>query len=82
MGRFEKAFLDRYVNGAFLGKREMGRPIKYNIRTKGRQGWIELVFNPQSRTEMLASQALRFIHPYLFHITYKFHVEKAREAGK
>jgi hypothetical protein len=31
---------------------------------------------------MLASQALRFIHPYLFHLTYKFHVEKAREAGK
>jgi hypothetical protein len=28
------------------------------------------------------SQALRFIHPYLFHVTYKFHVEKAREAGK
>lgn len=30
---------------------------------------------------MFASQALRFIHPYLFHLTYKFHVEKAREAG-
>jgi hypothetical protein len=25
---------------------------------------------------------MRFIHPYLFHITYRFHVEKAREAGK
>jgi hypothetical protein len=32
--------------------------------------------------EQYLSNALRFIHPYLFHITYKFHVEKAREAGK
>jgi hypothetical protein len=46
MPGLEKTLLDRFVNGAFLGKRKMGRPIKYNIKTKGRQGWIELVFNP------------------------------------
>ena len=78
----EKSLLDRMVNGAFLGKRRIGRPLKYNVRSKGRQGWIELVFNPQTRAEQYASQFLRFVHPYLFHITYKFHVEKAREAGK
>ena len=70
------------MNGAFMGKRRIGRPIKYNLRTKGRAGWIELVFSPRSRFEQYVSDALRFIHPYLFFITYRFHVEKAREAGK
>jgi len=26
------------VNGAFLNKRQIGRPIKYNLRSKGKQG--------------------------------------------
>jgi len=26
------------VNGAFLNKRQIGRPIKYNLRNKGKQG--------------------------------------------
>jgi hypothetical protein len=34
----ERSFLDRMVNGAFMNKRQIGRPIKYNIRSKGRQG--------------------------------------------
>lgn len=80
--KLEKSYLDKFVNGYFLGKRQIGRPIKYNIRTKDRQGWVELVFNPRTRVEQYTSNFLRFIHPYLFHITYKFHVEKAREAGK
>jgi hypothetical protein len=80
--KLEKSYLDKFVNGYFLGKRQIGRPIKYNIRTKDRQGWVELVFNPRTRVEQYMSNAMRFIHPYLFHITYKFHVEKAREAGK
>ena len=82
MVRLETTLLDRFVNGAFLGKRRIGRPMKYNIRHKGSVGWIELVFNPRTRVEQYLSQALRFIHPYLFAATYKFHVEKAREAGK
>ena len=80
--KLEKSYLDKFVNGYFLGKRQIGRPIKYNIRTKDRQGWVELVFNPRTRVEQYLSNTLRFIHPYLFHVTYKFHVEKAREAGK
>lgn len=78
----EKSLLDKFVNGAFLGKRKIGRPIKYNIRSKGFQGWVELVFNPRSKLEQYVSRTLRFIHPYLFYVTYRFHVEKAREAGK
>lgn len=81
MPRIEATILDRFVNGAFAGKRKIGRPLKYNIRHKGAQGWIELVFNPRTKVESYISEALRFIHPYLFYITYRFHVEKAREAG-
>lgn len=49
--KLEKSYLDKFVNGYFLGKRQIGRPIKYNIRTKDRQGWVELVFNPRTRVE-------------------------------
>jgi hypothetical protein len=28
--------LDKMVNAAFLNKRKIGRPLKYNIRTRGR----------------------------------------------
>jgi hypothetical protein len=44
--------------------------------------WIELVFNPRNKAEQFVSNTLRFIHPYLAFVTYRFHVEKAREAGK
>ncbi len=82
MPRLESTLLDKFVNGAFVGKRKIGRPLKYNIRHKGAQGWIELVFNPRTKVESYMSELLRFIHPYLFYVTYRFHVEKAREAGK
>jgi hypothetical protein len=38
MGKLERSFLDKMVNGAFLNKRQIGRPIKYNLRNKGKQG--------------------------------------------
>jgi hypothetical protein len=79
--KLERTLLDRFVNGAFLNKRQIGRPLKYNIRSKGRQGWLELVFNPRNKVEMFFSSALRYIHPYLAFCTYRFHVEKARESG-
>ena len=44
--------------------------------------WLELVFNPRNNVERYASHALRFIHPYLAFVTYRFHVEKSREIGK
>lgn len=36
--KLERTLLDKFVNGAFLNKRQIGRPLKYNIRSKGRQG--------------------------------------------
>ena len=82
MPRLEASLLDKFVHGAFLGKRKIGRPIKYNIRTQGKMGWIDLVFNPRNRFEQYLSDTLRFVHPYLAFVTYRFHVEKAREGGK
>lgn len=73
--------LDKMVNGAFLGKRQLGRPLKYSFRTRGKAGWIELIFRPRGRVEEMASQAMRFMHPYIAFITYRFHVEKCREIG-
>lgn len=36
--KLERGLLDKMVNGAFLGKRKIGRPLKYNLRGKGAQG--------------------------------------------
>jgi len=79
--KIERGLLDRMVSGAFMGKREIGRPIKYNIRTRGRAGWIELIFNPRTKVEKTVSDIMRFLHPYIAFITYRFHVEKSRENG-
>jgi hypothetical protein len=81
VGKLERSIFDKMVNGAFLGKREVGRPIKYNIKGKGRQGWIELLFNPRNKVEVAAGNVIRFFQPYLAFVTYRFHVEKAREIG-
>ena len=32
--------LDKMVHGAFLGKRQLGRPLKYSFRTRGRAGYV------------------------------------------
>jgi hypothetical protein len=42
---------------------------------------MEIVFNPRNNVEQYVSQTLRFLHPYLAFVTYRFHVEKAREIG-
>ena len=36
----ERGLLDKAVNGALMGKRRIGRPIRYNLRTKGKQGYV------------------------------------------
>jgi hypothetical protein len=36
--KLEATFLDKMVNGAFFKKRLIGRPLKYNLKSKGRQG--------------------------------------------
>lgn len=36
--KLEATLLDRFVHGAFLNKRHIGRPLKYNLKGKGRAG--------------------------------------------
>jgi hypothetical protein len=55
MVRIETTLLDKFVNGAFAGKRKLGRSIKPIIRNRGMSGWIELVFNPRNRFEQYIS---------------------------
>ena len=44
--------------------------------------WVEILFNPRSPLEKFVADVMRFVHPYLAFVTYRFHVEKARDAGK
>ena len=39
------------------------------------------MFNPRNPVEKAVGDVVRFVHPYLAFVTYKFHVEKAREIG-
>ena len=43
--------------------------------------WVEVLFNPRSPVEKLVADVMRFVHPYLAFVSYRFHVEKARDAG-
>ena len=42
---FERGIIDKMINGAFMGKREIGRPLKYNIRNRGRHGYVVTSFS-------------------------------------
>jgi hypothetical protein len=64
-----------------LGKRGLGRPLKYNIRTARNTGFLDLVFNPRSKWEMAISKSWRVVMPYLAQWTYRCHVEGARDGG-
>ena len=48
MVRLETSYLDRFISGAALGKRQIGRPLKYNIARSDMQGMVELVYNPRN----------------------------------
>jgi hypothetical protein len=77
----ERTAFDKMVNGAFLGKRVMGRPLRYNIPHRNGAGWIELLFNPRNQVEKVTSSWIRFALPFLAVGTYNFHVERCREGG-
>ena len=55
MVRFETTLLDKFVNGAFAGKRKIGRALKPTIRNRGFAGWVELVMAPRNRFEQYIS---------------------------
>jgi len=81
MVRLEKSMLDRAINVSVLHKRKLDRPLKHTLRSKGKIGWIEILFNPRNQVEQAVASAMTFVHPYLAWCTYRFHVEKSREIG-
>lgn len=81
MVRLETSLLDKFVNKMALGKRSLGRPHKYNLRKGEHHGFMELVFHPRSSFELYLSKAWRIAMPYLASMTYKHHVEEARDGG-
>jgi hypothetical protein len=40
------------------------------------------LFSPRNSVEKAVGEVMRFVHPYLAFVTYRFHVEKSRDAGK
>ena len=72
MVKLERSLLDRAINVAVFNKRQINRPLKGNLRTKGKVGWIEVLFNPRNQFEVYAGAVARFVHPYLAFITYRF----------
>jgi len=51
------------------------------LRRAEANGFMDLVFNPKSSFEMYLSKAWRVAMPYLASMTYKHHVEEARDGG-
>jgi hypothetical protein len=47
--KLERTLFDKWVFGAFMNKRQIGRPLKYNIRTKEKLGYTHffLSFYPK-----------------------------------
>ena len=43
--------------------------------------WVEVLFNLRIPVEKLIADVMRFVQPYLEFVSYRFHVEKARDAG-
>lgn len=81
MVRLENTLLDKFVNGMALNKRQIGRPLKGNIRQPYQSGLLDLIYNPRNKFETSLSKAWRMAFPYLGSWSYKFNVEHAREGG-
>lgn len=79
--RFETSLLDKILNKALLGKRQLGRPLKQNIPTKETRGVLELVYKPRNKLEAFVGRCIHGSLPVLSYYTYRFHVERARAAG-
>lgn len=78
---FEKNLLDRIINGSLLGKRQIGRPLKWNIVNKHGRGVLELMYKPRNQLEQVIGKTIHGFLPMISYFTYKFHVERARVAG-
>lgn len=79
--KFETSLLDKILNKGLLGKRNISRPLKYNIVSKRYRGVLELMYKPRNKFEQYLGKAIHSSLPLLSYFTYRFHVERARAAG-
>ena len=79
--KFEVNLLDKIINRGMLGKRQLGRPTKFNIVNKQGRGALELMYKPRNRFEEYIGKAIHGVLPMLSYFTYRFHVMRARESG-
>lgn len=77
----EKGLLDKILNRGLLAKRQIGRPIKYNIVSKEGRGTLEAMYQPRNQLEQIAGRILHGFLPVISYFTYRFHVERARVGG-
>lgn len=79
--RFETSLLDKILNKALFGKRQLGRPLKHNLPNKDTRGVLELMYKPRNRLEAFLGRCVHGSLPVLSYYTYRFHVERSRAAG-
>jgi hypothetical protein len=77
----EKGLLDKIINKGLLSKRQIGRPLKSNIVTKEGRGVLEMMYQPRNQFEQVLGGVIHGFMPLMSYFTYKFHVERARDAG-
>ena len=78
--RFETSLLDKILNKALFGKRQLGRPLKHNLPNKDTRGVLELMYKPRNRLEAFLGRCVHGSLPVLSYYTYRFHVERSRAA--
>lgn len=78
----EYGLLDKIVNKGLLGKRAIGKPLKYNIVNKWNRGVLEMMYQPRNQFEQVVGKVIHGFLPLVSYFTYKFHVERARVAGQ
>lgn len=79
--KFEANLLDKIISRGLLGRRQVGRPTKFNIVNKQGRGVLELMYQPRNRFEQIIGRAIHAGLPYLTYYTYRVQVERARDAG-
>lgn len=79
--KFEANLLDKIISRGLLGRRQIGRPTKYNLVNKHGRGVLELMYQPRNKFEALIGRAIHTGLPILSYFTYRIQVERARDAG-
>lgn len=79
--KIELNLLDKIISRGLLGRRRLDRPTKYNLINKHGRGVLELMYQPRNQFEQILGTTIHSLLPLLSYFSYRFHVERARDAG-